>query len=57
MAHVVDGNTRAESADTDLGAGACRNNMARAGCAQLSVIVVGRQVVEGCNDGKCRGEL
>ena len=46
MAHAVDGNTRAEMADTDLGDGACRDNMVRGGCARLSKIVVERQVVE-----------
>lgn len=40
------GNTRTEMADTDLGDGACRDNIMRDGCARLSRIVVGRQVVE-----------
>ena len=45
MAQAVGGNTRAEMADTDLGDGACRDSMARDGCARLSKIDVGRQVV------------
>ena len=46
MAQAVGGNTREEMADTDLGDGACRDSMARDGCARLSKIVVERQVVE-----------
>lgn len=54
MLHAVDGNTRAEMADTDLGDGACRDNIVRDGCARLSKIVVGRQVVEVARSEECR---
>jgi hypothetical protein len=46
VAHAVDGKTRAEMADTDLGDGACRDNMLGCGGARLSRNVVGKQVVK-----------
>lgn len=57
MAHAVGGRTRAEMADTDLGDGPCRDNIVRDGCAGLSKIVVGRQVVEVARSEECRREL
>jgi hypothetical protein len=42
----VDGSTRAEMAETDLGDGGCRDNIMSDGYARLSRIVVGRQAVE-----------
>ncbi len=55
--HVVDGNTRAEMADTDLGDGACRDNMVRDDCARLSRVVAGRHVVEVVRVEKVEGSF
>jgi hypothetical protein len=57
LAHAVDGKTRAEMADTDLGQGACRDNIVRAFCARFGGIVGGRQVVEVATPGIVEGSF
>ena len=44
-------------ADTDLGDGACRDNIVRDYCARLSKIVVGRQVVEVARSENAEGSF